>query len=256
MRFLRYFLVVAWSVTFLSCSYQVAEAQVEISIPTIEQEATSIWRTINDIVFLEKQGYQINLPENEVIDALLEKSKNNQFGNSDFEEIYNMLESSVYDKNKYEVALEKVKAQADLINNLVTQLKIKKNTWDWTFHTFDQYNVVFTLYGTGGSYDPDTGLVTLFTNEAGKFMRYDNPANTILHEIVHMGIEKSIVQTYNLPHGLKERMVDKITYLLFGDKLPDYNIQNMGDPKIDSYLRDENDLKNLEALVIKYQKEK
>jgi len=70
-------------------------------------------------------------------------------------------------------------------------------------------------------------------------MNYDNPANTIIHEIVHMGIEKSIIQKYNLSHGLKERIVDTIVYVLFGEFLPEYKVQNMGDTKIDKFLKKE-----------------
>lgn len=253
---LKSFLTAFWLLALLSCSNQISIAQLNINVPTIEQEATSIWRTINDIVFLEQQGYKINLPTHPTIDSLLQKSKAKNFGNTDYEKIYRVLDSSIYDKSKYDLALEKVKAQEDLINTLITQLKKEKDSWDWAFQTFDQYDVVFTHYGTGGSYDPDLGLVTLFTDEEGKFMRYENPANTIMHEIVHMGIEKSIVQKYNISHGLKERIVDRITYLLFHDKLSDYKIQNMGDPRIDDFLNDEMDLKKIGCSVRKISKGK
>jgi len=255
MKFLKPFLVSTLLLIVLCCLNQTSKAQILVSIPTIEQEATSIWRTINDIEFLEQQGYKINLPKNEVIESLITKSRDKNFDNSDFEKIYNLLDSIIYDESKYSTALEKVNVQEDLINSLVTRLKSNTTSWNWQFQTFDTYQVVFTLYGTGGSYDPDLGLVTLFTNEKGSFMNYDNPANTILHEIIHMGIEKSVVQRHNLPHGLKERVVDKITYILFNDELTDYKIQNMGDIRIDKYLKNEEDLKNLNSLVVKYQKE-
>ena len=32
--------------------------EIEIMPPSVEQEATSVWRTINDIAFFEKQGFQ------------------------------------------------------------------------------------------------------------------------------------------------------------------------------------------------------
>ncbi|MEL6943045.1 MAG: hypothetical protein AAFO82_10275, partial [Bacteroidota bacterium] len=229
--------------------------QIIVEIPTIEQEATSIWRTINDIEFLEGQGYNIHLPEHAVIDSLIEKSKNKTFGNSDFESIYTLLESGVYSKSTYEAAFEKVNLQKELINSLVTRLKHTRDQWKWKFKTFEAYKIVFTLYGTGGSYDPDLGIVTLFTNKDGRFMNYDSPANTILHEIVHMGIEESIVQKFNLSHGLKERIVDTITYLLFKEELPDYRIQQMGDPKIDQYLSNIDDLGRLSILIKEYQEE-
>ncbi|MEM1260673.1 MAG: hypothetical protein AAGH81_19270, partial [Bacteroidota bacterium] len=51
------------------CNAQMKKDRIEIVLPTIQQEATSIWRTINDIAFFEKQGYQINLPEDTLIDT-------------------------------------------------------------------------------------------------------------------------------------------------------------------------------------------
>ncbi|MEL6867482.1 MAG: hypothetical protein AAFP19_23860 [Bacteroidota bacterium] len=255
MNFTKSILALIWLAAFFSCSNQTSIAQIQIRIPTIEQEATSIWRTINDIEFLEQQGYRIHLPDHDVIQSLMAKSKAKQFGNEDFATIYNALESGIYDKRKYDAALKKVQAQEALINTLIKRIKSEKESWDWPFQTFEPYDVVFTLYGTGGSYNPENGQVTLFTNEEGKFMNYENPINTIMHEIVHMGIEQSIVQNYQLPHGLKERIVDKITYLLFVDKIPDYKIQNMGDPKIDAYLTDKKDLKRLSSNIERYQSE-
>ncbi|MEO0778622.1 MAG: hypothetical protein AAF146_18800 [Bacteroidota bacterium] len=241
---------------YLFCTEPSLQAQIQVSVPTIEQEATSIWRTINDIEFLEQQGYNIQLPDHEVIKAMLAKSKNQQFGSADFPRIYELLESSIYDPDKYTAALEKVRAQEPLLNAMIARLKQDRTSWPWEFKTFETYSVAFTLYGTGGSYDPDQGLVTLFTNEAGGFMGYPNPANTIIHEIVHMGIEQSIVQTHQLSHGLKERIVDRVTYLLFGEQLPDYRVQNMGDPQIDAYLAKVEDVQHLEAQVRKYLEER
>lgn len=236
-----------------SCSLQLAQDKnISIAVPTIEQEATFIWRTINDIEFLEGQGYKINLPENDSIQSLIEKSRNGEFGNDDFSGIYNLLETSIYTKSNYELALRKVRAQEELINQLVDQLYTSKENWDWGFKTFENYNIIFTLYGTGGSYDPDLGTVTLFTTLEGDFMSYDEPANTIMHEIVHMGIEESIVQKYEVPHGLKERIVDKITYIMFSEFLPEYKVQNMGDTEIDDFLRLREDINELDSIVEKY----
>lgn len=235
---------------------QVKNNFISINIPTVEQEATSIWRTINDIDFLEQQGYKINLPEDEFIQSLITKSKNGAFGNEDFSEIYNLLESNIYAKSNYELALKNVLDQEELINKLIYQLKNSKNDWNWDFKIFDKYNIVFTLYGTGGSYDPDLGTITLLTTIEGDFMNYSNPTNTIIHEITHMGIEQSIVQKYNLPHGSKERIVDLVVLILFGEILPEYKIQNMGDTKIDKYLKNRTDLVDLESTVKEIVKKK
>jgi len=248
-------LIVILTTFSLSCQSQQITERIVVQIPTIEQETTSIWRTINDIVFLESQGYRIHLPKDSLIDRLIEKSKNGNFGNDDFSLIYELLESSFYEAHDYQSALKKVAEKIELISNMIQQLETFKKEEDWNFKSFEPYHVVFTLYGTGGSYDPDTGVITLFTNKKGDFMNYDEPENTIIHEIVHIGMEQSIVQKYQLSHGLKERVVDTFVFLMFRELLPEYKIQSMGDAKIDEYLTQKEDLKNLAAVIEKYKKE-
>jgi hypothetical protein len=234
------------------CKAQELHSRIEIIPVTINQEATSIWRTINDIVFFEKQGYSINLPKDEKIDSLIIKSKKGAFGNEDFSTIYNLLETKIFNKEHYEKAANKVNKQSDLINSLINNIDSKKEEWDWQFNTFNKYKVILTLYGTGGSYDPDNGTITLLTNDKGGFMNYENPANTIIHEITHMGMEYSIIQKYKLSHGNKERIVDTFVYLMFKEKLPNYKIQNIGDTKIDKYINERKHINTLSSILSKF----
>ncbi|OEK04872.1 hypothetical protein [Roseivirga misakiensis] len=193
-----------------------------------------------------------NLPKDPMIDSLIEKSKSGAFGNDDYPSIYSLLESKIFEKSSYQKAIQNVENQKELINKMIAVLTDKKDDWDWKFNMFNEYKVVFTLYGTGGSYDPDNGTITLLTNKSGGFMNYKNPANTIIHEITHMGMEYSLVRKYNLPHGLKERLVDTLVYLMFKEDLPDYRIQQMGDPKINDDLKSANDLESLNSIVSKF----
>ncbi len=256
LKSLNILLILSGVLLGISCwsQAQSTKKSISIKVPSIDQEATSIWRTINDINFLEQQGYKINLPKDDLIDSLLVKSKKGNFGNDDFSPIYNLLESKIYNNSNYKKALEKVQNQEQLINDIIHQINLSKRNWTWDFKMFESYDVVFTLYGSGGSYDPDNGTVTLFTTLEGDFMNYKKPANTIIHEIVHMGIEESIIRKYNLPHGLKERIVDTIVYILFKKQLPNYKIQNMGDTRIDDYLKEKNDLNKLTSILEKYLK--
>lgn len=127
--------------------------------------------------------------------------------------------------------------------------ELSKNNWDWGFKEFKTYQINLTLYGPGGSYNPDEGSILIYTNPSGNFKNYQNPANTIIHEIVHIGIESSIISKYDIPHALKERIVDKIVFLNFNEKLPHYKIQEMGDNSIDSYLQAKEDIQYLEEYV-------
>jgi len=230
---------------------QETKSSIAINYPTIEQEATSIWRTINDIEFLEGQGYKINLPNHSLIDSLIVKSKKRDFGSKDFSKIYNLLESEVYEKEDYVKSSRKVSEQIEVINNLVDRLRTIKNEWDWGFKMYELYTITPTLYGTGGSYNADEGSILLFVTADGAFMNYENPANTIIHEIVHIGVEESLVQKYNLEHSTKENLVDSFVCLMFKDLLHNYRKQNMGVNKIDQYLIKQSDLKALPSYLNK-----
>ncbi|MEM6343575.1 MAG: hypothetical protein AAF927_06825 [Bacteroidota bacterium] len=234
-----------------SCVSQSFEDALIIKHPSIEQEATSIWRTINDINFLESQGYQIKLPKNEAIDNLIEKSKGGEFGNEDYATIYNLLEGGIYQRENYDKALAKILSQKALIVSAMEKLEEKRAEWTWDFKQYESYEIILTLYGTGGSYEPETGNITLLTNAEGAFMKYDKPANTIIHEMVHLGIENSLIQTYKVNHVLKEKIVDTIVYLLFQESLPDYQIQNMGPTAIDGQFNEAADLAGLQATIAK-----
>lgn len=236
----------------LGCKSQASISRIEIVQPTVEQEATSVWRTINDIEFFEDQGYDIHLPKDSLIDSLILKSKGGTFGNEDYTAIFTLLETHAFDKSNYVQAIQKTENQLDLLNGFIARIDATKNEWNWDFNMFDSYKIVFTLYGTGGSYDPDNGTITLLTTKDGNFMNYENPANTIIHEITHMGMEYSIVQRYDLPHELKERIVDIFVELMFKEELPEYKIQNMGDVKIDEFLKEEEDLVSLDSIVSQF----
>ena len=93
--------------TLLSSSGQESPDRLNIGQPTVQDEATSIWRTINDYGFLESQGYNIRLPENEAMDSLILLSKNGQFGNDQFPVIYGLLDNGIYDNDEYASAIKK-----------------------------------------------------------------------------------------------------------------------------------------------------
>lgn len=225
---------------------------LEIVKPTVQSEANSIWQTINDINFLEEHRYRIRLPNHPIIDDMKNRSRMGKFGNDDYSSIYNLLEEDIFREEDYERALHKLESEKDGLEVKIGALLNSAKTWQWTFRVFPSYKVVLTLYGTGGSYNPETGVIILLTNRDGEFMTYDSPKNTIIHEIVHMGIEHSIIQKYSIPHSNKEHIVDSMTMLLFGDELPEYSHQRMGDPRLDNYLKDLSDVVNLEKSIQKF----
>ncbi len=234
------------------CLQAASQEKVVVIIPSMEQEIDYIWRNLQDIPFFDEHGYQVSLPESDLMETLQEKSRKGKLVSSDRDELETLMKE-IYDASDYQAGYDKVTQNMGLINGSVSELVERKHNWD--FQLFDTYEVFLTLYGTGGSYDPEDGSIILFTNTEGAFRQYDNPAYTIIHEIVHIGIEESIIAKFNLPHPMKERIVDTYVSISFGDKLPGYRIQNMGDPAIDEYIQSESELINLEKVVVGFLEE-
>lgn len=242
------------SLTSSPCNKQVSSQRIEIIQPSIEQEATSIWQTINNLSFFEQQGYTIHLPKDPLIDSLIAKSKKGTFGNDDFSTIYSLLENKLFDLKNYEKAITKISLQLDSITYYVNKIDSLKKGWDWEFISFKSYKLNITLYGTGGGYDPDEGLINLFTDPDGNFVKYKNPSYTIIHEITHIGMEYSIIHKHNVSHGLKERLVDLFVKNIFRHELPHYKIQNMGDIRIDKHLNHADDFFFLNEIMAEFVK--
>ncbi|MEO1808513.1 MAG: hypothetical protein AAFU33_27145, partial [Bacteroidota bacterium] len=100
----KYFLVTWILLMGWMCQAQPMEHKLQLQLPTIQQEASSIWRTIHDIAFFERQNYTVNLPDAPLIDQLIAKSKAGTFGNEDFSSIYQLLEDGAYQKEDYKPA--------------------------------------------------------------------------------------------------------------------------------------------------------
>ncbi len=220
---------------------------LSIQIPTAEQETAYIWRTLRDIAFFEQHNYQLSLPQGPLMESLKQKAKTNTLTDEDYAALQDFVSSRVYQKEDYQQGYEKIIAQKGLVNKMIRRLN--KHKRNWNFKRFDRYQIVLTLYGSGGNYNPDDGSIIIFTNQDGNFKQYDNPANTLIHEIVHMGIEESIIQRYQVSHPLKERIVDQLVLLHFKTLLPKYRLQDMGEYRIDPYLKKKRDCKNLGKIV-------
>ena len=78
------------------------------------------------------------------------------------------------------------------------------------FHLLDTYSVHLTKYGSGGSYNAERG--TVLVNIV--FQSKDRVVGTIIHEIVHIGIEH-LIGEYNVKHWYKERLVDLLVEYYF-----------------------------------------
>ena len=223
--------------------------RIKINIPTVEAETDYVWRTIQDTKFFQENNYQVSLPKGELIDSLKVKALASQLSDEDYEELKVFIHDEVYQAEAYQKGYEKIEEQVGLINQMLQTLS--EENYEWGFDLREQYQINLTLYGPGGSYDPEAASILIFTTPEGKFKSYDNPANTIIHEMVHIGIEQSIINQYQVPHTLKERIVDTFVSLHFSELLPNYRIQNMGESRTDELLTTKVDLLQLDQIVEK-----
>jgi len=146
------------------------------------------------------------------------------FKNSEFDE--NFYTKGVQNLSQYKIPLEKL------------ILKLCNLNRNGNFNLFPLYQIILTKYGPGGSYDKNTGKVTIFTTEKGEFGFYD-PIENIVHEIIHIGIEKSIVEKYKLSHGEKENLVDLIARYFFKEETPNYQMQPTEIKDLGKYVNEE-----------------
>jgi hypothetical protein len=73
--------------------------------------------------------------------------------------------------------------------------------------------------------------------------------------MVHLGIEGPIVRRFGLTHPEKERLVDRICVVAFGDRMPGYETQPMGPPTLDRFI-DVGALDHLPAAIERYKAER
>lgn len=97
----------------------------------------------------------------------------------------------------------------------IVQEKIVPLLPNWNALMPDRLNIVCG-YGGGGSYSAVKNGIARITFRMTQFRNApDAMLKTLLHEFVHILIETQIIQKYNVPQDLKERIVDIIGLELF-----------------------------------------
>jgi len=160
---------------------------------------------------LKKYGYSYNsfIPNVDVIREMFEKET---LTTADIEKYRNAFMTEIYDVNKLKrlepIFNMEIKTKFEqVVNKFLAPLL---PSWNATMPKFLELRCA---YGKGsGYYRPDSDhAIMLF-----RVSRYpENPEdifNIMFHEFVHMLIQTPIIQKYNVPQDLKERIVDLICY--------------------------------------------
>lgn len=220
--------------------------RIKINLPTAKEECKYVWQVMKNYEFYKKYKYELALPKHGIIDIL--KSNKDSLTEKNYSKLYYAFYYDIYDKYNYKNGFINIKKSLPLIEDMVSSLYKYQKLWG--FRIFPTYNLNLTQYGPGGKYNPIDGSILLYTSKDGNFKMYkEKAAYTIIHEIVHIGIEECIVTRFNVDQPLKERIVDLFVKHHFGSVLTDYKVENNAGNKIDSYLKTDNDFENLPKRV-------
>lgn len=151
---------------------------------SIEQEIWRVQNTLKKLSWYLEQGYRPHLPGGITInssDADVIKAVHSEYVEADYVENAKRLQKEWMTLPK---GFERMRSEP-------------------SFHLGNEYSIVLTKYGVGGSYNPDMNQVIIKINTATQISR----VGTVVHEIVHMTIQYLIDQ-YHVRHWRKERLVD------------------------------------------------
>lgn len=223
---------------------------VSIRVATPNEEFSILLNTLGNMAFFRKHGYDVTLPDNEDFNQLAESSVD--ISEVDKNRLYKLFAGEIYDTSHYERGLERLRHAEQIVGNAFPIFEKFNEKWGFTVHK--SYDVILTLYGPGGQYHPQTGKIFLKTTVNGQFERID-PTHTIIHEMVHIGIDKTIVKEYKLTHWEKERVVDLICSFTFSDILDKYTIQPKGEKGLDEFVNKDS-IMNLPLAIKSYVRQK
>jgi len=230
-----------------------------ISIPTADEEAIAMLNYLKGIKWFDDNGYTITLPNTSEINAALNKLRaGNSLTSAEETNLKNHFINDIYNYSDYIASYNTLGKALQTADELISRFTPYKQAWD--FYIPAEYEVQLTLYGPGGSYffhkAENTGGMLIKVNRANNYWNNGNfaPLAVVLHEIVHIGIETVIIEEYDIPQGVKERIVDNVVLLLFADiknsHFPNYTKQNIGgDYSIDAIFTDISVLNNLPTAV-------
>lgn len=209
-----------------------------------DEEFNYLIRVLEKMPFYNKYGYKIPIPDH----PFFLKISNNLdlLKKLDMEEARDIFRKEVYDFSYFKNGLKIIEQDIDLAEKAIKKMKEWKR---WGFKLFSKYEVRLTAFGPGGSYDLDTGSIIMKISRDGRFKRI--PATTIVHEIIHIGIEECIVKKFKLTHLEKEGIVDAICANYFKDVSVDYIVQNLSNKTVFNIVS-KNSLKSLLQEVKRY----
>lgn len=214
---------------------------------TVDEEFDYLMKVLGKMDFYNEHGYPIPIPDHPYF--------LNLSNNLDLLETLDMSEArEIFKQEVY--SLDFFKNGLAIINKDILMIKKAINTmivWEsWGFKMFPVYEVRLTAYGPGGSYNYKEGNIIMKTKRDGGFGKR-TPLSTVIHEIIHIGIEDPVIQKIKLTHIEKEGLVDAICFNYFSDILTSYEPQELGDKKVFNLISKDN-IMELPKIIKEYKK--
>ena len=171
---------------------------IKFSIPNLSEEADYVNNELlKKYPLYKKYGYAPKIPKE------------------------NLKEEFRKNRRVYLKGLKEIKKFKKIWKKVYDALIIVKK--DYNFKIFKNYEVRLTLYGTGGDYFPSYGAFDKkLRNQPGRTKKLNKAIilvradlrkffeKIIIHEIIHLGIEYTIVRKNKLGHSKKEDLVEGI----------------------------------------------
>ncbi|MEM6793294.1 MAG: hypothetical protein AAF725_04900 [Acidobacteriota bacterium] len=200
------------------------ERTLIVRAQTADEAHSYVAGLLDDMDFFRANGYQVALPNHPAFAA-----DSRSPGSAE------VFAAEVYREAEFGSALEILEESRGTLQKALEWFEATSALEG--FRAFERYKVTLTLYGPGGSYNPETGTIVLFTTPDGRF-KGGGGAHTVIHEMMHLAIEEGFVQRFGLSHWEKERLVDLLVKREFSDLLPDYRLQNLGEKALDPHVQD------------------
>jgi hypothetical protein len=205
--------------------------QLVIRPHSAREEYDYVRYVLERIPFYKRNGYPYEIPDHREFQKLAKQLSKGEVAYT--ESLFDIFKSGIYDVEFFKAGVEALESQRHKIAQAFPRFRELNSSWG--FKIFPEYQITVTKYGPGGMYLENEGRIVMLTRQDGSFKRPE-PLHTVVHEMIHIGIEESIVKKYDLTHWEKERLVDRICLLEFNHILTNYVLQRSGDLRLDPYI--------------------
>lgn len=192
---------------------------INIIIPSAEEEFNYIWSLLEQMQWFRENKYRIRIPDVKEFHIAAIYAPYS-FRNGEKEYLQKLFLTKIFSEEPYKTDYDSLNAKSEDLGRILTLF----NTWEQLcgFESWPEYKIKLTQYGPGGGYFIKEKLIKVLVNKVGgKLTVYQ----TVVHEMVHIGIEHIFVETFKLSQKEKETLVDWICKNHLNDFMPDYPIQ-------------------------------